>query len=857
MIRLIIILFVLFLSPTKSVSQPTTWKGIEHKGNPWVSNISRPYSITEGLEGHHLSLWASHGAFYDITRDKWRWQRPPLYTTCEDLFTQTIVVPFLIPMLEDAGAIVFTPRERDWQRHEVIVDNDHSSTRNFSEQSRSKDWLQTPMQGFAYHEGQYHDGENPFEAGTARMTKTTKSTSRQSFTIYRPDIPETGSYAVYVSYQTLPNSISDAHYTVYHQGQQTDFVVNQQMGGSTWVYLGTFPFDAGNSTDNCVILSNLSSQNGVVTADAVRFGGGMGNIERGGAVSHLPRSMEGARYWAQWAGMPYRVYSSRGGENDYADDINARSLMLNELCGGSVYAPDSTGRGVPIELSLAVHSDAGYNRPYGEGIYGSLTICTTQRGDSLLAAGRSREMSKELASEILDNATDDLQFKFRSWTIREVRDKNYSETRLPIVPSAIFETLSHQSYNDMRHGLDPYFRFTLARSVYKTIARFVARKHGKPCTISPLAPTNFQIEFTKRKKGEIRLSWKGTIDPKEPTASPTGYILYMAEGDHDFDNGTLVESNSVTLQLKKGVLTHFRVAAVNSGGKSFPTAILSACYQSEKNPTVIIVDGFHRLSAPALCTEGFDIDSDPGVSFGRNAGLLGHQRNFDINRIGIEDSTGLGYTAKDFEGRFIGGNEFCYVRTHADAIYHAGYYNIVSCSSEAVEKIPLYQYDFVDLLLGLERNDGQSLYRYKTFPSSLRNAITQYASLGGRLIASGAYIGSDMNSSEEALFCQQVLKSSCVGQYRSPEESINGLGTTFDFYHQLCEQHYAATACDVIAPAENGAFCAMAYADGTSAAVAYSGQKYKSFVMGFPFECIKDDSKRSALMKGILNFLSK
>ena len=32
--------------------------------------------------------------------------------------------PYIIPMLENAGAIVYTPRERDWQRNEVIVDND-------------------------------------------------------------------------------------------------------------------------------------------------------------------------------------------------------------------------------------------------------------------------------------------------------------------------------------------------------------------------------------------------------------------------------------------------------------------------------------------------------------------------------------------------------------------------------------------------------------------------------------------------------------------------------------------------------------------------------------------------------------
>ena len=33
-----------------------------------------------------------------------------------------------------------------------------------------------------------------------------------------PDIPETGEYAVYVSYQTLPGSVSDAKYLVFHNG---------------------------------------------------------------------------------------------------------------------------------------------------------------------------------------------------------------------------------------------------------------------------------------------------------------------------------------------------------------------------------------------------------------------------------------------------------------------------------------------------------------------------------------------------------------------------------------------------------------------------------------------------------------
>ena len=108
--------------------QARTWGSIDYQGKPWVKDASRPYSISRGLDNRHFCVWASHGIYYNISKDQWTWQRPPLFCTSEDLFTQTIVTPYLIPMLEKAGAVVFTPRERDWQKHEVIVDNDSTAT---------------------------------------------------------------------------------------------------------------------------------------------------------------------------------------------------------------------------------------------------------------------------------------------------------------------------------------------------------------------------------------------------------------------------------------------------------------------------------------------------------------------------------------------------------------------------------------------------------------------------------------------------------------------------------------------------------------------------------------------------------
>ena len=140
--------------------------------------------------------------------------------------------------------------------------------------------------------------------------QTIKKAKKASVVSYQPVIPETGRYAVYVSYATLANSADDVVYTVWHKGQATQFHVNQTMGGGTWVYLGTFDFDKGCNEFNRVEVSNASRQKGFVTTDAVRFGGGMGNIERGGYVSNMPRALEGARYYAQWAGAPYSIYST-------------------------------------------------------------------------------------------------------------------------------------------------------------------------------------------------------------------------------------------------------------------------------------------------------------------------------------------------------------------------------------------------------------------------------------------------------------------------------------------------------------------------------------------------------------------
>lgn len=131
------------------------------------------------------------------------------------------------------------------------------------------------------------------------------------------------------------------------------------------MYLGHFKFNKGEATRR-VVLTNFSSfHDKVITADAVKIGGGMGNMARNPnaagslpnqkssdssaivikttidakpiepVISGYPRYTEAARYWLQWAGMLDSIYSVTKGLNDYNDDYQSRGYWVNFLVGGS------------------------------------------------------------------------------------------------------------------------------------------------------------------------------------------------------------------------------------------------------------------------------------------------------------------------------------------------------------------------------------------------------------------------------------------------------------------------------------------------------------------------------------------
>lgn len=235
---------------------------------PLVRLADCPYETSQGLQGKHIALWSSHGLYYKDTEDRWLWQRARLWTTVEDLFTASFTYPFLVPMLENAGAVVLQPRERDPETTERVA------------------FVQNTMQ--------------------------------QSLAM-----PHVGNYALYVRYHAHKDNARQVLYTVTHQGQTSRLTVNQQIGGNMWLYLGTFGFGTDSAANNLTV-SIAKGAHGLVSHLGVKIGGGIGQ-------SGMPRFAEAARYYLRYNGLPDSISTYEKTPSEYLDDLVSRGKWVNYL----------------------------------------------------------------------------------------------------------------------------------------------------------------------------------------------------------------------------------------------------------------------------------------------------------------------------------------------------------------------------------------------------------------------------------------------------------------------------------------------------------------------------------------------
>lgn len=739
----------------------------------WVRPLSRPIQVTEGLKGKYIAL--SPPSLPN--------SNPSYFCTNESLYIASCVSSYLIPMLENAGAIVYTPFKRNSKRQSILVNN-HQYKKNRSvyveQKSKKAHWFTQNSR-----------------LGNFRFTRTEKRPDK-AYAGWIPQLPETGKYAVYVRYPLLTENVSDAKYIILHQGGRTEVKVNQQIGGNTWTYLGTYPFQKGRKNTNMVLLSNQSYEKGIICADAVCFG-------------NPPLSKQ------------------------------EKNIKL------------------PIELNLTLQS-----KPCKTTSNNSMSSC---------ASYANTLASRDLADILLTGLKKDLSATFNiDWKkgiLKNNKDLSQPKATTPFVNLTL---LDYSNFQDMLLGHNPNFKFNACRSIYKSIVRYVAAQHQKTYTIQPLPITHFQIRQSEREH-YITLKWQPTQDLQEPTATPKRYVVYTRIASSGFDNGTPTTSTSCNIKIQPGYIYSFKITAANEGGESFPSEILSAYIAPSINSngkTVLIVNGFDRLSGPAVIDTaqqvGFDLQTTPGLPRTSTCAYSGGQKVFNSSAPKHKGKLSLGYSTQDLAGIEIAGNTFDYTYLHGKAIQEAGKYSFVSCSDEAVEvgQINLEQYYMVDYILGME-HESKAPYNkkkklpYKTFSLAMQKALRNYCQQGGNLFASGAFIGRDMqNNNKEKTFTRDVLKFDYQASIHNTfSGEIEGLNRRFTVPQGINEESYAVSSVDCITPSGN-AFSVFAY-DGNhySAGIAYPGNDYRTFILGFPFESINSLNDRTYIMMGILDFFNQ
>jgi hypothetical protein len=374
------------------------------------------------------------------------------------------------------------------------------------------------------------------------------------------------------------------------------------------------------------------------------------------------------------------------------------------------------------------------------------------------------------------------------------------------------------------------------------------------------------------------LKWTPVIDQLEQTAKPDKYVVYTRINDNDFDNGFVVDKPEALIKnLKPGTIYSYKITALNKGGESFPSEILSVGIAEENKNTALVINGFDRVSGPAVVEtkafSGFMNNIDAGVPDKLTFNFTGAQNDFDPkSEWKTNDMPGHGASYADYETKIIAGNTFDFPYVHGKALMNAGF-SFVSSSLKAVLKneVSLSNYKFVDLILGEQKEtpgakksaDSINPPAFKAFPVELKNIISAYCKNSGNLFISGAYVASELfakNDSTDIKFGLDVLKIKLGAAHAAKTGKVNVLNgfvenlENFNYSSEMNKFIYSVEAPDAVNPTkESKTF--LRYSENLfSAGTAYKNS-YGVVVTGFPFETITDENARNQFMKAVINFL--
>ena len=753
---------------------------------------------TGALTGVVVYAAAGHG--WTAGDTAWFLQRPLLWSMIED-YGNIDQLNYFVNFAFNAGATVVPFRPVGWQPIEIVMDiSDPNVT----------------------YTGSWTDGTGTkyYGAGYKWTSASTTETATARFT---PTITTTSFYPVFCFTPPGTNRVLQT-YRVAHNGGISEVAVDHRLVGNGWVWLGNYYLVAGEN--NYVEITNLATETGVIVADAIRWGDGVGDIVRPGpgTVSGYQRDEECARYWAESelgnhaTGFDSNIWHVSG-QSDQDDNVRTAAKWARE-------ANQEPAGGVLVDrykrIYLEFHSNASSGAARGQ------TCLVTDLGATTYQVQYATALSNEVDA---DMAIAGSEFEY-AWydRVSVYGTGSYGAICTPAngdeFDATIIEVAFHDNETDTKLLRDDRVRAALGRASVHGIIKFLHSLSGStvPLNFAPDTPRDFRV--IDAGSGNVTLSWVAPLVDGARGDAATGYVVYQSSNGYGFGN-PIILGNVLTTTISGvpvGETRYFRIAATNAGGESMPSEVLAVRRPDTGTANILIVNGFDRLRRQI----------NPTTTFTQPPAYAG----LTIERQKWRES-----------------NAFDYIVEHAEALAASGY-GFASTTNDAVVTgtVVLTSYDAVLWILGTESTEDA------TFSSTEQTKVTTFLQGGGGLFVSGSEIAYDLiNQSHGVSFAQNMLRIDYVtddaGVYGV--DSVGGIFTglgSLDF-DPASGAPYDVRTPDVLS-ARTGALGVMIYSGGSNvAAVQFQGPVYNTVVLGFPFEAITSAAVRTSLMQQVIPFL--
>lgn len=782
--------------------------------------LSASAQITGGLTGRIVYTSAGHGWTYHNSSDAWYTQRGDNNEIVED-YGNLDQMNMFVAYCFNAGATVVPFRPVGFQTNEVVLDNISPGV------GFSAGWSDSSATTGFYGA----TGEIAYRFTAVAATETATAA-------YTPTLPATGFYPVYTWAAHGTNRTSQL-YRIRHTGGESQVRVPHNMVGSGWVYLGTYYFNGGsNAAAGSVVISNLRAtptSGGVVIADAIRFGNGMGDVVPVSAGSGTPtisgyaREEECSRYWIQRAigvGGPTNVYERSGDDN--SDNVGAPPRMaahMNREDVSTLYK----------RIFISFHSNAGGGRG-AIGLHNGNHPGTSTPNQLRLAQLVGTEVNNDLVS--LTSPPFELEWHDRGTAVTYSQTFPFGEINDDVIngefDATIIEVGFHDSPEDAALLRDPKIRNVAARATYQAVIRYMNEFDGLPLVFLPEPPAN--VRATANQGTSILIQWAA---PLAGGGSASGYVVYVSTNGYGFRLlGSVAGASTTSLMFSNAAFDqnlYFKVASTNSAGESLPSEVVG-CRLSNEARRILYVNAFDRFDRPLNVRQ----TAGPGI-----AGPAGGTQTFD--RI---------------KPRLI--NSFDYVVQHGEAVGKAGV-PFDSCQNEAVATAQIRLTNYAAVIWAA----GQESTADETFNSLEQTRIAEYLNAGGKLFVSGAEIAWDLDrdsgpSAADRTFLNNYLHADLGGDtnddagtysFAAAAGSIFG-GNASARFDDGSFGIYNVQFPDRLTPVGANAQAALLYSGGRTAAIQHvdgaNGSRLVYF--GFPFETITTASARDRYMFDVLKF---